>query len=68
MISTSTLKSPVLGIIPPQWLSGGTKGLLLLAYDNRKGVVLRSSVFGDNCAPYLLELAAEKILHLLVDI
>ena len=65
VVSTSTLKSPVLGIMPPQWLSGGTKGLLLLAYDKRKDVILRSSVFGDNCAPYLLELAAEKDITLI---
>lgn len=65
VITENVLKSPVLGTMPPQWLSDGTKGLLLLKYDTRKDVVLRSNAFGNNCAPYILEIAREKDIVLI---
>ena len=65
VIAENVLESPVLGIMPPQWLSGGTKGLLVLKYGTRPDIVLRSSTFGDNCAPYILEIAREKDITLI---
>ena len=43
------VESPVLGVISPEKLSGGTKTLLLMANDPEK--VFNASTCGDNCAP-----------------
>ena len=55
MLDTHLIKSPVLGLIPPTLLSGGTKTLLLIK--NCPDMVFNASTCGDNCAKYILELA-----------
>ena len=52
------VESPVLGVISPEKLSGGTKTLLLMANDPEK--VFNASTCGDNCAPFILKLAKKK--------
>ena len=52
------IKSPVLGMIPPEMLSGGTKTLLLIK--NRPDLVFNASTCGDNCAKYILKIAKEQ--------
>ena len=54
------VESPVLGVISPEKLSGGTKTLLLMANDSEK--VFNASTCGDNCAPFILKLAKKKDL------
>ena len=54
------VESPVLGVISPEKLSGGTKTLLLMANDPEK--VFNASTCGDNCAPFILKLAKKKNL------
>ena len=54
------VESPVLGVISPEKLSGGTKTLLLMANDPKK--VFNASTCGDNCAPFILKLAKKKNL------
>ena len=54
------VESPVLGVISPEKLSGGTKTLLLMANDPEK--VFNASTCGDNCAPFILKLAKKKDL------
>ena len=54
------MESPVLGVISPEKLSGGTKTLLLMANDSEK--VFNASTCGDNCAPFILKLAKKKDL------
>ena len=54
VLDGNAIKSPVLGIIPPVQLSGGTKALLLIA--NCPDEVFNASNCGDNCAKYLLQL------------
>lgn len=52
------VESPVLGVISPEKLSGGTKTLLLMANDPEK--VFNASTCGDNCAPFILKLAEKE--------
>ena len=58
MLDTHLIKSPVLGLIPPVMLSGGTKTLLLIK--NNPDMVFNASTCGDNCAKYILEIAKLK--------
>lgn len=50
--------SPVLGGIPPERLSGGTKTLLSLYSEDN--VIFRLSAMGDNCLPFLADIARVK--------
>lgn len=58
VLDTHLIKSPVLGLIPPVMLSGGTKTLLLIK--NNPDMVFNASTCGDNCAKYILEIAKLK--------
>ena len=52
------IQSPVLGMIPPLMLSGGTKTLLLIK--NCPNQVFNASTCGDNCAKYILQIAKKR--------
>lgn len=52
------IESPYLGPISPYWLSGGTKTLICIK--NRKDLIFNATACGDNCSPYLLELAEDE--------
>lgn len=58
IIDKQLIKSPVLGLIPPEQLSGGTKTLLLIK--NCPDMVFNASTCGDNCAKYILKIAKER--------
>lgn len=58
VLDSHAIKSPVLGIISPESLSGGVKTLMLVAYDKKK--VFNASTCGDNCAKWLLEIAKKE--------
>lgn len=58
VLDTHLIKSPVLGLIPPTLLSGGTKTLLLIK--NCPDMVFNASTCGDNCAKYILEIAKNQ--------
>lgn len=58
VIDKHLIKSPVLGMIPPVMLSGGTKTLLLIK--NCPDQVFNASTCGDNCARYIVKLAKEQ--------
>ena len=49
------IQSPFLGVISPEKLAGGTKTLLLMKHC--PDMVFNASTCGDNCAPFILELA-----------
>lgn len=51
------LYNEFLGSIPPEYLSSGCKGLILIYKENIK---LNGDRFGDNCIPILMELAKVK--------
>jgi hypothetical protein len=55
VLDVQAIKSPVLGIIPPERLSGGTKTLILMK--NCPDMVFNASTCGDNCAKFILKLA-----------
>lgn len=48
VISENLIQSSRLGPIPPQWLSGGVKTLILIEHDNQH--VFNASACGQNCA------------------
>ena len=54
------IKSPDLGQIPPERLSGGVKTLLLML--NEPDRIFNASTCGDNCAKWILEIAKQKDL------
>lgn len=56
--SASIIESPVLGSINPEQLSGGVKTLLLIMNDHDH--VFNASTCGDNCAEWILKMAADK--------
>lgn len=58
VLDAHLIKSPVLGLIPPVMLSGGTKTLLLIK--NNPDLVFNASTCGDNCARFILELARQR--------
>ena len=58
VLGPHAIESPVLGVIPPENLSGGTKTLLLMANDPEK--VFNASTCGDNCAKWILEIGRIK--------
>ncbi|MCD8015702.1 MAG: DUF4869 domain-containing protein [Lachnospiraceae bacterium] len=60
VISAHVIESPVLGAITPKELSGGVKVLILMLKDD--SFVYNMSNCGDNCAKWILKIAAEKDL------
>ena len=58
VIDEKTILSPIFGNMSPKKLSGGVKTLLLIAYDKSK--IFNASTCGDNCAKWLLKIAADK--------
>lgn len=58
VIDNGVIDSPVLGKIPPLGLSGGVKTLILVLFE--PGKVFNVSTCGDNCAKWLLRIAASE--------
>ena len=58
VVDRHLIESPVLGMIPPVMLSGGTKTLLLIK--NCPDMVFNASTCGNNCAKYILKIAQEQ--------
>lgn len=54
VIDENTIKSPVLGNIHPEDLSGGVKTIILMKHF--PGIYFNGSNCGDNCAKWLLKL------------
>lgn len=58
VISANNIKSPVLGSISPNQLSGGVKALMLMKHF--PGKVFNATNCGDNCSKWILKLGEEK--------
>jgi hypothetical protein len=58
VIDNGVIDSPVLGKIPPLGLSGGVKTLILVLFE--PGKIFNASTCGDNCAKWLLRIAASE--------
>lgn len=57
------LESPFYGAMPPQYLSTGCKNVLLMKF-YPKQMIFYGTKCGDNCVPYILEIAKEKDIDL----
>lgn len=58
------IDSPFLGPITPRELSGGAKGLILMAYDDDLlNTYFRGSQFGDNTLPLMLKISENREIH-----
>lgn len=61
VIRPRIIKSPILGDITPRELSGGAKGLILMAHDDDLiGTYFCGSQFGDNTLPFILEISKTR--------
>ena len=60
VLSGECIKSPVLGQIPPERLSGGVKTLLLML--NEPDKIFNASTCGDNCAKWILAIGKQTDL------
>lgn len=58
VVSENLIQSSRLGPIPPMWLSGGVKTLILIDHDLSH--VFNASACGPNCAKWLLRIGQEK--------
>lgn len=54
-----------LGAIPPDMLSGGSKSLIILMYSDQ---IMNLSCMGDNCLPFLADIAQEKDITVCTDL
>ena len=57
-LGPNAIQTKVLGIIPPEKLSSGTKTLLLMLF--QPNVVFNTSNCGDNCAYWILRIASKR--------
>jgi hypothetical protein len=60
VVSGHVIESPILGAITPKELSGGVKVLILMLKDD--SFVYNVSNCGNNCAKWILKIAAKKDL------
>lgn len=60
VLGPNTIETKALGIIPPEKLSTGAKALLLMYFTD--GHIFDASSCGDNCACWILRIAAKKDL------
>lgn len=58
VLGNGSIESPILGNISPERLSGGVKALILMKH--YPGKIFNASSCGDNCAKWILKLAAEQ--------
>ena len=58
VLPCGVIDSPVLGKIPPLYLSGGVKTLILTLFNPDK--IFNASTCGDNCAKWFLKIAEKE--------
>lgn len=64
VVHPHVIESPVLGPITPRELSGGVKGLILMAFDtDLDGRYFYGQQFGENTLPYMLKIARTKDVY-----
>lgn len=61
VVSEHLIISPVLGAIPPSYLSGGSKTLIMLMYADFKFYI---EAMGDNCFPLLKRICDKKEIYM----
>lgn len=60
VLSNRAIDSPVLGIVPPDSISGGAKALLIAMFKEDDGKYLMLEQMGENCYPFLYDIAKRK--------
>lgn len=65
VIGPHLIESPVLGPISVREISGGVKTLILMAFDT-SGKVFNASSCGDNCAKWIVRIAQQKDLKIVL--
>ena len=60
VVAPNVVESPILGTIPPQWLSGGVKTSICMNSD-KNGFIFNANC-GDNCAKWILKIAEKRDL------
>ena len=58
VLSSGVIDSKVLGLIPPERLSGGVKTLILVL--KRPDTIFNGSACGENCAEWLLKIGEKQ--------
>ena len=58
VIDADTIKSPVLGLISPEEISGGVKTVILMNHYSR--IYFNGSNCGNNCARWILDIGKRK--------
>lgn len=66
ILSPGAVRSKALGVIPVTKLSGGTKTLLLIY--NKPEMVFNASTCGDNCAKWILQIAAKVNTDIIINL
>jgi hypothetical protein len=65
VLGNHAIESPVLDIIPPTWLSGGVKGLIMLhKMEEDSKINHLSTSYGDNCSKWILEISSNKDINI----
>jgi hypothetical protein len=64
VLSKYNILSPVFGSMPTQMLSGGTKTLLLIKYNN---AVVNLEHLGENCYQFLVDISREQDVLICVE-
>lgn len=68
IVSPKIIDSSILGVIPVDWLSTGTKQLLTMeSCVEMEGEYFNGDQLGDNTLPFVLELASKKDIYLAVN-
>lgn len=65
VLAPGVYKSPVLGIIGPDRLSGGVKGLIMLL--KMEGYEPWIDIFGENCMEHLIRISKSKDVTIVFD-
>ena len=58
IVGPNLIQSPILGPIPPEYLSGGVKTLICIK--NIPDLIFNATACGDNCSDWLLKLAEDR--------
>lgn len=66
VLDTNLVKSPVLGLIPVEYLSGGVKTLISIKYNT--DIIFNATGCGENCSRWLLKLADEQEDDLIINL
>lgn len=65
IVQAKLIDSPLLGTIPYTWISAGAKSLIMMNAD--QGLMFNGNNMGDNCYPYVFELARTKDIYMFLE-